>query len=186
MYSKVLMPLDGSQMAECTLEHVKAIASGCNTAEVILLRITPPAQEVRGYGSTAANFIAPSDAEKQAQSRERAGFALKYPAETEWAEGSGRAHAQAEQQAEATAYMANVERKLKKDGLPVTTVILGDSNVSQAIMDYAEQHNVELIILSTHGRSGISRWAFGSTADRIVRHSRTPVLIVTPRGCRIS
>ena len=57
---------------------------------------------------------------------------------------------------------------------------------ADAILDYAEKNNVDLIIMSTHGRSGISRWAFGSVADRVVRHSIAPVLLVAPAGCRIN
>ena len=42
MYKKVMVPLDGSQFSECSLEHMKAIASGCNVPEVILLRVVEP------------------------------------------------------------------------------------------------------------------------------------------------
>ncbi len=43
---------------------------------------------------------------------------------------------------------------------------------------------MDLIIMSTHGRSGVSRWAFGSVADKVVSHSKIPVLTITPEGCR--
>ena len=42
MYKKILVPLDGSKLAECALEHVKAIATGCNVPEVVLLRVVEP------------------------------------------------------------------------------------------------------------------------------------------------
>jgi nucleotide-binding universal stress UspA family protein len=42
-----------------------------------------------------------------------------------------------------------------------------------------------LIIISTHGSSGIARWAFGSVADKVVRHAKVPVLISSPAACRI-
>ncbi len=42
MYQKVLIPLDGSELAECSLEHAKAIAQGCNVAEVIVFRVIEP------------------------------------------------------------------------------------------------------------------------------------------------
>ena len=42
MYKKILVPLDGSELAECALEHVKAIAIGCNVPEVVLLRVVEP------------------------------------------------------------------------------------------------------------------------------------------------
>ena len=55
--------------------------------------------------------------------------------------------------------------------------------VAEIILDFAEKNKMQLIIMSTHGRSGISRWAMGSVADRVVNHSKTPVLTITPTGC---
>jgi nucleotide-binding universal stress UspA family protein len=42
MYQKMLVPLDGSKLAECVLPHVKSIASGCGIKEVVLLRVVEP------------------------------------------------------------------------------------------------------------------------------------------------
>ena len=82
-------------------------------------------------------------------------------------------------------YLAKVADDLKKDGVSAeTVVILGKPD--EAILDYATQNQVELIIMSTHGKSGVSRWAFGSVADRVLRHSPVPVLIAAPAACRVS
>ena len=86
---------------------------------------------------------------------------------------------------EAKDYLAKVADDLKKDGVSAeTVVILGKPD--EAILDYATQNQVELIIMSTHGKSGVSRWAFGSVADRVLRHSPVPVLIAAPAACRVS
>ena len=58
--------------------------------------------------------------------------------------------------------------------------------VAEGILDYVVKNQVDLIMMSTHGRSGPSRWALGSVADRVIRHSLIPVLIVSPKGCRIT
>ena len=42
MYQKILIPLDGSELAECSLQHAKAIAQGCNVADVIVFRVIEP------------------------------------------------------------------------------------------------------------------------------------------------
>ena len=42
MYQKVLVPLDGSELAECVLSHVEALAKGCQIKEVVLLRVCEP------------------------------------------------------------------------------------------------------------------------------------------------
>ena len=51
------------------------------------------------------------------------------------------------------------------------------------LADFAAKNEVDLIIIATHGRSGISRWIWGSVADRILHSSSVPVLIVRPPGC---
>ena len=86
-------------------------------------------------------------------------------------------------EAEAAAYLKKVEGELGEVGIPVKTV-LTVGIPADVILDYARQNRVDLIIMSTHGRSGISRWFFGSVAEKIIRHSQVPVLISPPRGSR--
>jgi nucleotide-binding universal stress UspA family protein len=50
--------------------------------------------------------------------------------------------------------------------------------VAETIIDYANRHSVDLIIMATHGRSGLSRWAYGSVADKVLRGADVPVLLV--------
>jgi nucleotide-binding universal stress UspA family protein len=80
-------------------------------------------------------------------------------------------------------YLAKASGSLKKAGIAAETAIVHGIPADE-ILDYATKNGVDLIIMSTHGRSGVSRWAFGSVADRVLRHSTAPVLIVPPRGCR--
>ena len=56
---------------------------------------------------------------------------------------------------------------------------------AEEILDYAQNNQVDLIVMSTYGRYGISRWAFGSVTDKVLRHSIATVLITSPSGCRI-
>ncbi len=55
---------------------------------------------------------------------------------------------------------------------------------AQEILDYADKADAGLIAMSTHGRSGISRWALGSVADKVLRMTRRPVLLVRAKGAR--
>ena len=149
MYKRILAPLDGSQLSECTLEHVKAIATGCQVPEVILLWIIEPPTQI---AEAPEEFI--RDAGKRA---------LDY----------------------AKDYLSKVADSLKKENIATRTVVLGGRPADE-ILDYAKKNNVDLVIMSTHGRSGVSRWAFGSVTDRVVRHSIAPVLVASPEGCRVS
>jgi len=88
-------------------------------------------------------------------------------------------------EAGAQLYIAKMAEELKKGGLPVRGMV-ATGWAADSIISFAEKENVDLIIMSTHGRSGIGRWFMGSVADKVVRHSKVPVLTVAPPGCRVS
>ncbi len=82
-------------------------------------------------------------------------------------------------------YIAGVAEKLKTSGLIVTAEVV-QGKAAESILEYAGSKGIDLIAMTTHGRSGISRWVMGSVADRVIRGAPVPVLLVTPPGCRIS
>lgn len=85
----------------------------------------------------------------------------------------------AEAESEAKHYLSEKESALRQKGVNVSsTSLLGDP--SHTILQYAEDKSVSLIAVSTHGFSGITRWAYGSVASRIVEGSSKPVLVVRP------
>jgi nucleotide-binding universal stress UspA family protein len=85
----------------------------------------------------------------------------------------------------AETYLKEISSDLIQRGIPVTSKVL-QGPPAETILSYAQANAVELIITSTHGRSGIKRWVFGSVADKVIHQSLIPVLIVTPPGCRQS
>ncbi|MGB2800258.1 MAG: universal stress protein [Dehalococcoidia bacterium] len=151
MYKTILVPLDGSELAERVLPHVEMLAkAGVEPAEVVLLRVCELARMVMGgYGEAVGQM---------AILTEQAAAACK---------------------ADAEEYLAAMEKRLKETGLKVRTVLLeGDS--ANEILEYATNNPVDLIAMVTHGRSGISRWAYGSVASKVLRGIATPLLLVTP------
>ena len=66
----------------------------------------------------------------------------------------------------------------KESGLAVKTATVRAPNVAHAVNEYAAAHNVDLIIVGTHGRGAISRFLIGSVAERLVRSATRPVLTV--------
>ncbi len=58
------------------------------------------------------------------------------------------------------------------------SVIKPSKDVSQGIIEYAETHNVNLIVMSTHGRTGMGRLLLGSVAERVIRQSPCPVMVI--------
>lgn len=144
MYTKILVPLDGSELAECVLPHVKAIAAGRSTAQVVLLRVVEP---LPAGTPPAVDF----------EIVQKAGVKT------------------------AEEYLARTKTELIKEGLNVEAKVL-IGRPAETIIEFAQRNKVDLITLATHGRSGITRWVLGSVADRLVRSSSVPVLLIRPKG----
>lgn len=150
MYKKMLVPLDGSEFSECVLDHVRAIAIGCQVPEVVLLGVAEPVTRQVYYMVGIEDQL--GDMQKQTE---------KY----------------------VESYLSKSADSLKKDDIAAQTAVVS-GRPAEEILDYANKNQVDLIIMSTHGRSGLSRWVLGSVTDRVVRHSTAPVLTVAPTGCR--
>jgi nucleotide-binding universal stress UspA family protein len=82
-------------------------------------------------------------------------------------------------------YLKNTASKLASEGIPAEWVIL-HGDIAKAILDYAGKNKIDLVIMSTHGLSGISRWAMGSVAYRVARQVTVPIMLVAPPDCRIA
>jgi nucleotide-binding universal stress UspA family protein len=154
MYRRILVPLDGSKLAECALPHVEELAKGGDTEKVILVSVT---ERVQGYRA----FEEPSQPLGQ----------QLVP------EGFGKKEKQAQK------YLGRIAKAMEAKGIKVSTeVLLGDP--AEEIIIYTKHPGCDLIVISSHGRSGISRWTHGSVADRIFRGSPVPVLMVRAPGCQ--
>ena len=152
MYQKILIPLDGSELAECSLEHAKTVVQACHMADVIILHVVVP------FSVQTMPALGEADDDTLRRIREQ-------------------------HQKDAEEYVLKVKDTLKKQGIATRAVtIVG--NPADEILGYTEKNNVDLIVMSTHGRSGLSRFFFGSVADKVSRHSRVPVLLIAPEGCR--
>src|SRR4029079_5608919 len=64
-------------------------------------------------------------------------------------------------------------------GEPHCRVVRGES--AEAILESADEEKAEIIALSTHGRSGLARWLFGSTAGKVLESAKCPVLFLHPK-----
>lgn len=81
---------------------------------------------------------------------------------------------------EAARYLDKVVETLKEKGIAAKTEVLS-GNPAEEIIKYSQKNDIDLIIMSTRGRSGISRLVFGSVAEKVIRNSTVPVLIKPPR-----
>jgi nucleotide-binding universal stress UspA family protein len=150
MYGHILVALDGSELAEQILPHVEALAARFGS-RVTLLRATTPRETIIAETSVGAAPIAPG---------------LVDPTPIVEAE-----------QAEAQSYLEATAARLRASGLSVAQEQL-EGAADEAILERAAALGVDLLALTTHGRGGLGRLVFGSVADRVLRKTTCPVLLV--------
>jgi nucleotide-binding universal stress UspA family protein len=153
MIKRILVPLDGSKLAESALDYVEEISTKLGVEKVTLISVTERVQGYRLIDDPAA------------------------PGEGRLApEATGKMERQADK------YLKRIGKRLEDKGIKVETeVALGDP--AREISIYAESPGSDLIVMASHGRSGPSRWAHGSVADRVLRAVCIPVMVIRAPGC---
>lgn len=85
---------------------------------------------------------------------------------------------------QADEYLSYLTDSLRPHCGNVETVVV-EGNAAYEIVEYAKTHDVDLIAMSTHGKSGIIRWTIGSVTRHIMDHWAGPLLTIPPAGCRL-
>jgi len=141
VYKKILVPLDGSELAKKALDHAEELAKICG-AEIILFQVIPL---MSIYG--ALELVTPIIVDEK----------QKEAAEMD---------------------LTNLAEEMKTRGHKVTAVIRIGQQVAAEIIDFAKESGVDLIVMCTHGHSGITLWALGSIARKVLTRAETPILLV--------
>jgi nucleotide-binding universal stress UspA family protein len=152
MYEHVLVALDGSSTAERVLEHAEALA-GAFHSTITLIRATVSADTLMAETASPGNS---------------AGEVGMMVDPTPILEAD---------RADATEYLDSVAQRLRQVGVTVNTD-RPEGPAAEQIVARATALGVTLILMTTHGRSGLGRLVFGSVADSVLRHAPCPVLIV--------
>jgi nucleotide-binding universal stress UspA family protein len=154
MYTKIMVPLDGSELAECVMPHVEAITTGCKITHVVFVRVMAPIQ-----------------------------LPARLPAQGELGfQEKDRREMEAQRKKTAEAYLEKIVQKTALEGAVLSYEVL-EGKVAETLALWAEQNGVDLIIIASHGRSGVSRWVMGSVADRLLRSVCVPVMMIRAPGC---
>jgi nucleotide-binding universal stress UspA family protein len=75
-----------------------------------------------------------------------------------------------------------IEKQLKSKGFNVTHVVKSGTDAAGEIIETCKKVGADMVVMSTHGRSGISSWAFGSVAEKLLRYGEIPLLLVNARA----
>jgi len=139
MFDPILVPLDGSQLAECVLPHVVTIA-GSFDAQITLLRML----EKNQAGASAQLFDL-----------------------LNWQINRTRA----------TLYLEKTKERCQKSGVRAVTTVM-EGLVAEGIAEYAQNQRIKLIVLSSHGRNGLTQWGISNITQKIILSAQTSLLIV--------
>ncbi len=139
-FNRLLLPLDGSELAERSLIYVEQFGQ-TNGVEVVLLHVEPP--------------------------RDTSPFA----------EGRGPLHLNGRHRREVNSYLMSISKRLAESGV-ITTFKVRSGPPGLEIVKEVQESALDLVVMSSHGRTGLAEWAFGSTADQVIRMSPAPVLLV--------
>ena len=154
-FERITVPVDGSELAEEILPHVVYLSSAMSLA-VDLVQVNPSRDDY--YRSLS---IGPSEVARVTPS---------YEEYIEIVDG------------EAESYLANLKERLTRQGAASVSTSLLHGPAADTIADLASATSNNLVAMTTHGRSGVGRLVLGSVAERVVRQSGDPVLLI--RGAR--
>ena len=139
MFEHILVPLDGSTLAECVLPHVAAVARAFE-ARVTLLQVLE-----REKAPALQGFVDPLG----------------------WYMGS----------AEARAYLDGLAGRIR-EAVPRTETAVTEGRAAEQIIEFARRSNADLLVLSSHGRSGLSGWNVSGVVQKTIMRAYLPVMIV--------
>ncbi|RIK39434.1 MAG: universal stress protein [Chloroflexi bacterium] len=148
-FRKIVVPLDGSVLAEQALPHAETVAQQAQ-AELVLFRVVPYiTEEIVSVDALPLDWQS-LEVEQQRMVND------------------------------ATNYLQEIALRLSTQGMQVHTVV-EVGHAADRIVDYATAHDVDLIVMCTHGRTGVQRWLMGSVAGKVTGSAPCPVLLVRAR-----
>lgn len=160
-YQRILVPLDGSERAVAALSHAETIAKLAG-AQVHLIQVIP----------NAAMLISETAVSSP-------GMGL--PTVDPYLSASQYESVEAALRQEAKTLLDSSVAQLRAKGIPAEAVLI-EGTPADGILAYAKENQIDLIVMSTHGRTGLARLVFGSVAENVLHQATCPVLLVRVMG----
>ena len=153
MEEKIVVPLDGSEIGESAIPYVEDLISKLSAeVKVEVILLRVLSKLTQSVTTGSAHVEVPFTKEEMNQ-----------------------------QKKQALDYLNKIGEDLRSKGATVTAEVRS-GNASEGIVQAAEEANANMIAMSTHGRTGFSRWAFGSITDKVLRlEGRIPITMVRAR-----
>jgi len=157
-YRKILVTLDGSPFASQVVPYAESFARSVG-ADLLLLRVVP---ERTPMGSTVA-----------------LAEAVRYTTQPLRADEGMANQEQMHDIQNAEKSLQPVVDRLTRNGVHARSVV-GVGKPAQQIVDMAEEEDVDVIVMCTHGRAGLTHLVYGSVAEDVLHHAPCPVLLIRP------
>jgi nucleotide-binding universal stress UspA family protein len=166
MIKRIMVPLDGSKLAECALPYAGELGAKLG-AEVVLVNVTNRLKGFRVLKDPSKPIVSDTIAYGEPLEYEKDWFATEAVCSTE---------------EQSQKYLKHVaDDRLDKNVKVVTEIICG--NPVKELTIYANTSNIDLVIMSSHGRSGPNQWARGSVAEKLAKSITVPVMMIRAPGC---
>jgi nucleotide-binding universal stress UspA family protein len=182
MYKKVVIPLDGSDLAEVALPHLQQIAASGILKEIVLISVTEPIK-----GTISKKIVPPELTHRNILGTPDTGITLLGNA-TEgllWAGDPGNLKdlpaSMGKMAATAYKYLQKQAEDLEKAGLQVDVAVLV-GNPAEEILRFVKNEKADLIIMASRGKSGFNQWDMGNIAEKVIRVAEIPVLLIKPKA----
>jgi nucleotide-binding universal stress UspA family protein len=177
MYKKVVVPLDGSDLAELALPHLKAITKGCGIREILLVSATEEIQGQVKQGQAQRSFVPEKPVAVHLLAAAAAQYAVIFNTHTY---GAPEIPLTLGKMAKTAGdYLCRIAKDMGKKGFDVTAAILLGKPAEQ-IVRYANEQKADLIIMASTGKSKISQWDMSNIAAKVIKDTCIPVLLVKP------
>ena len=163
LINKILIPLDGSMLSKKAVPVGEELAAKLNVPILLFEMATmvyPSTSSPSMYGS---DYVKINDRDEQV---------IDY----------NYAKANEAEESRVQAELVAIEQEIKKNGLTVDYRITSGIDAAREIEQVSKEMDVDLIVMATHGRSGLDRWLMGSVAEKVLRYGRVPLLLVNARA----
>lgn len=162
MYTKILLPVDGSPLSSEAIPHAAALAK-LSGGEIVLLQVVDSEAQMISQASGVTIEPLPAGQITVEIAREAV------EAQRRSAQGN----------------LEDARRRLEAEGVKSVSLEIRQGSAGDVIVDTVEDLGCDVVVLATHGRSGLKRALLGSVADHVARHTPSAsVLLVRPAEAR--
>ncbi len=145
MFKHLLVPLDGSKLAETALPAARELANRFDSTITLVQIVRGPHVSASLGGDAYADVLL--NLRKQTLE-------------------------------DANSYLKPLQTELMQDGFRAHFHVVEGEAIAESIVEAGQELGIDTVVMSTHGRGGLSRWVFGSVADKVLRLANVPVLLI--------